>query len=260
MSNRRLATAQDRRLASGTRWRLRLLDGFCLTGPSGPVSLQPAAARLLALLAMLEVPAPRSRVASTLWLETTDRQAGANLRSLLWRVQQRHEDLLEVTFDGVRLSDCVSTDLWSCRVRARAILEDRLEPEPGDISLMAAELLPDWYDEWVIMQRERERQRRLHALEALCVWFSRQGRHALGLDAGLAAIAADPLRESAHRTVIAAHLAEGNGTEALRQYRHYARLLEAEMGLHPSAEMRRLVMPLLSDQARVAPQSAARTA
>ncbi len=233
------------------RWWLRTLDGFELVAPSGPVTLQPAAARLLALLAVQGSAVQRIRLAGTLWPDTTDRQAAANLRSLLWRVQGHYEHLIEVTATSVWLDGAVRTDLWSCHQRAIALLEGRLDPEANDIDLLSAELLPDWCEEWVEVVRERLRQRSLHALEVLCSWFTAHGQHALGLDAGLAAIAADPLRESAHRVVIAAHLSEGNHSEALRHYEHYRRLLHDELGLGPSAEMRDLVAHLLPTQRHV---------
>ena len=62
---------------------------------------------------------------------------------------------------------------------------------------------------------------------------------------GLAAVAGEPLRESAHRTLIRAHLAEGNPGEAVRQYHLYRRLLVGELALEPSAAIRGLVQPLL---------------
>ena len=64
------------------------------------------------------------------------------------------------------------------------------------------------------------------------------------MDAGLAAISGEPLRESAHRVLIEAHLAEGNASEALRQYETYRRLLDEELGLAPSPRMRALVASL----------------
>src|SRR4029077_18810447 len=52
--------------------------------------------------------------------------------------------------------------------------------------------------------------------------------------AGLAAVAGEPLRESSHRAVIRAHLADGNVAEAVRQYRLCRRLLNDHLGLEPS--------------------------
>jgi DNA-binding SARP family transcriptional activator len=61
------------------------------------------------------------------------------------------------------------------------------------------------------------------------------------VEAGLAAVRAEPLRESAHRTLVRAHLAEGNRFEANRQYHNCRRLLQAELGLEPSRGLRELI-------------------
>jgi DNA-binding SARP family transcriptional activator len=64
------------------------------------------------------------------------------------------------------------------------------------------------------------------------------------MEVGLASIAGEPLRESAHRAVIRIHLAEGNKAEAFRQYRLYRTLLHDQLGLSPSAQMEELVRGL----------------
>jgi DNA-binding SARP family transcriptional activator len=97
----------------------------------------------------------------------------------------------------------------------------------------AAEILPGWYDDCVITERERIRQRLLHALEALGRRFLERNRPADAAEAALNAIRIEPLRESAQRLLIDAHLAEGNVSEALRIYRAYAALLRAELGIAP---------------------------
>ena len=109
---------------------------------------------------------------------------------------------------------------------------------PSDLT---NDLLPDWYDEWVLDQRESLRQIRLHGLEALSAVLSRAGRHAEAVQAALAAISMEPLRETAHRTLIQAHLAEGNCSEARRQFYLCQRLLREELGVEPSESMRRLI-------------------
>ena len=64
------------------------------------------------------------------------------------------------------------------------------------------------------------------------------------LEAGLAAIAIEPVRESAHRTVIEVYIAEGNAGCALRHYHRYRGLIRRELGVGPSREMVQLVHPL----------------
>ena len=82
--------------------------------------------------------------------------------------------------------------------------------------------------------RERFRQRMLHALEALSRHLTASGRAGEAIDAAMAAIAWEPLRESARRVLIEAHLREHNEVEARRAYADYARLVRTELGLDPA--------------------------
>jgi DNA-binding SARP family transcriptional activator len=105
----------------------------------------------------------------------------------------------------------------------------------------ASDLLPDWYDDWLHDEREGLRQTRLHALESLARGLSASGRHADAIQAALAAIRLEPLRETAHRTLIEIHLAEGNWSEAWRQFKRCQRLLREELGVEPADSMRHLL-------------------
>jgi DNA-binding SARP family transcriptional activator len=59
----------------------------------------------------------------------------------------------------------------------------------------------------------------------------------------MAAVRADPLRESAHAALIRVHLAEHNQSEALREFKRYQDLLRAELNIEPTAQLHRLVQP-----------------
>jgi DNA-binding SARP family transcriptional activator len=105
----------------------------------------------------------------------------------------------------------------------------------------ALDLLPGWCDDWMILERERLRQRVLHALEAQSQELSHRGSHADAVEAAIAAVNAEPLRESAQRTLIAAYLNEGNWIEAERVLEGYRCLLARELGVEPSKELLRFV-------------------
>ncbi|HEV3464041.1 MAG TPA: bacterial transcriptional activator domain-containing protein, partial [Actinomycetota bacterium] len=146
----------------------------------------------------------------------------------------------------LRLADDVDVDLAELAATAGRLEAPGPDGDPHPApALLASDLLPDWYEDWVLLERERVRQLRLHALEALCQRLTGAGRYGQAVQAGLAAVAGEPLRESAHRTLIQAHLAEGNPGEALRQYRLYTRLLADELAIEPSAAIRAMVAPLL---------------
>ncbi len=220
---------------------LRLLGGFRLRCHGEAVAPPTSAQRLLALLALHERALSRSFVAGTLWTDSSERHATGSLRSALWRLRQADPDLVETSAGRLGLGPEV-------RVDVRHMLDaSRRVQTTGDVDqdLFGHDLLPDWYDDWVMLERERLRQIRLGALEALALRLIDEGDCAAAVRAGMAAVGCEALRESSHRVLVRAHLADGNYGEALRQYRLYAGLLRDEMGLAPSPLMEDLVAPLM---------------
>jgi DNA-binding SARP family transcriptional activator len=230
--------------AGGSRPQLTLglLGGFRLCRNSEVLVLSLVDQRLVAFLAVHNRPLQRSFVAGNLWIESREERASGNLRTALWRLRHVDHRLIEASRNHLALAPAVAIDLHDAIARARNVLRDDGSILGDDESMrLAGDLLPDWYDDWVLIERERFRQLRLHALESLCAAFLDVGAHGLAVEAGLACVAADPLRESAHRALIKVHIAEGNPAEAVRQYRLYQRLVADELGLRPSAELQQLV-------------------
>ncbi len=225
--------------------QLDLLGGFRLRCRGAPVTAPSSAQRLLALLALRERSVSRSYVAGTLWLDSSERHATGSLRSALWRVRQADPALVEVDGNRLGLGAGVAVDVRGMMAASRQVGQ-RGGPVAGvDERLFAHDLLPDWYDDWVLLERERLRQVRLIALEQLADRLIDGGDYPGAVRAGMAAVHCELLRESSHRVLIRAHVAEGNYGEALRQYHLYARLLGDELGLRPSPMMEELVAPLM---------------
>jgi DNA-binding SARP family transcriptional activator len=226
--------------------RLNLLRGFELRRGDRLVPMVAGAQRLAALVALQQRMVSRSFVAGTLWPEAPTFRANANLRSALWRVQGSCRQLIQASSQHLGLSPHVIVDVHAAASLANRML-NRFEPlrdEDLDTAMrlsLSSDLLPDWYDDWVLVEREHFRQLRLHALEALCQRLTNAKRYGEAVDAGLAAVQSEPLRESAHRVLIQAHLAEGNQWEAVRQYRLCRRLLLNELGVEPSPEITELL-------------------
>lgn len=226
----------------GCPWELSLLGGFALRREGSEVGVTQRAQQLLALLALSPGPQERLYVAGLLWSETNDERAGAALRTTLWRMRALGPGLVRCEGNHLALHESVRVDLAELSVRAHHALADD-DVDAADLGPLqeAGELLPGWYGDWLLLEREHLRQLRLHALEKLSARLSATGRHASAVEAGLAAIICEPLRESAHRVVAAAHLAEGNAAEALRQYHACEALLDAHLGLRPSESFDELV-------------------
>ena len=228
---------------------LSLLGGFELRVQGRIVVVPVAVQRLLALLVIKGRAQHRSTVATTLWLDTSEDHAARNLRTTLWRARKLDEDLVEANGSYLTVHQALNVDVDSAVRRAAQLLEpvtslDENSAAVSDfagINVLGGELLPDWPEDWVMIERERLRQLRMHALEALCERLTAARRYAHAVEAGLAAVAMEPLRESADRVLIETYLREGNLCEALRHYDGYRELLHEELGVKPSSALTNLI-------------------
>jgi DNA-binding SARP family transcriptional activator len=217
---------------------VNLLKSFCLTNHSGPVSLPLSAQRLVAFLALSDQPVSRAHVAAVLWREYPDERASANLRSALWRLRRPGLTVVETRGDQIGLASDVTVDLREAVARAWRLLAGTTDvDDPHDDSAFVWDVLPEWYEDWLLLERERFKQLRLHALETLAERLANTGRFAQSIDAALAAVQVDPLRETAHVALIKAYVAEGNPSQAIQQYRRYCDVLHRELGLQPLASI-----------------------
>lgn len=240
--------------ARSRRVRLRVLGRFELLCDGIRVPVPMSAQRVAAFVGLHERPLERAYVAGSLWLDSPEERAHANLRSALWRLGRYGCELVDTRDQLLRIRAEVSVDVREVEASIRAALTGvggHLDP-----ALLADDLLPNWYDDWVLLERERFRQLRLHALEVLCERLTEAGRLAEALDAGLAAVAGEPLRESAQRALMRVHLAEGNAVEVLRQYGLFRRMLREQLGVEPSAQIQELVQPVAAAFAGVRPARA----
>lgn len=217
--------------------RLDLLGGFRLRVGEREVTVSDVAQRVIAYVALQDRPVRRDRLAGSLWLDKTDARAGANLRSALWRLRRQGADVMDLGESSVQLRGTVEVDVREVSVWAWRVIEGRTLPEDLDRIPPAGELLTDWYDEWVVLERERLHQLRLHALEGICRGLLESGRTARAIDAALAVVTVDPLRESAYRLLVEAHLHEGNWSEAVRARSRYVAVMRDQLGLDVGARL-----------------------
>lgn len=191
------------------------------------VRLSLPARRILAYLAVRGDSVARQVASAELWPDSLDDIGRANLRRALWNVPPGW-----IATRGDELVLEAETDLARAEAAAaRAIGGEALTFE--EIKLLSNDILPGWHEEWLLPDQERFRMVRVQALEAACRTMTRGGQYSLATQAGAAALAAEPLRESAAEALIDAHLAQRNRYEALRCYRSLAQRLEAELGVPP---------------------------
>jgi DNA-binding SARP family transcriptional activator len=236
--------------AGSTEWtdppqfRIELLGGFRFTAASAPIELQMPAKRLLATLAIHQKPLQRSFVAGLLWPDVPDERACGNLRSTIFRLGE-----VRAVVEGralLSLHRGAQVDVAAVTHAARQVIAAQTSMPPTDaLDTLAAsgELLPDWYDDWLVVERERFNQVRLLALDCLVRHLLPSGRVAEATVAALAAMAIDPCRESTQQLLIECHIAQGNRDAALRQFRSYASVLK-RLGLEPPSTISAIVAAL----------------
>lgn len=222
-------------------YELRLLGGFDLRRCDEPVDVAPSSQRVIAFLALHDRPLPRAYVAETLWPDTTDERAAANLRTALWRLHVAGHDVVEVVHAQLGLHRSVGVDVRTMDRVARGLRQRGEEPDPGLLDCLRGELLPGCWDSWLVFERERVRAELVHLLEWLGLGALHRGDHHLAELAALAAVECDPLRESANALLIRGRLAGGDHAGAVQHYHRYSRLIDAELGLAPGTELQRLI-------------------
>lgn len=231
--------------------RLGLLGGFEIVNGEARLSMPMGAQRLLAFVALQAGGVHRATAAEQLWPDNRRGRAAANLRSALWHSRRICGfPVVECSGPRLRLASMVRVDLQDVQTNARR-LTDRptadsgRPPEPGAvITALSGGLLPDWSDEWLVLERERWDQVRLHTLETIAQHLMAAEKYLSALQAAFAAVAIEPIRESAHRTVLEIYIAEGNSACALKHYQRYRGLLHRELGVTPSRHMTRLLQTM----------------
>lgn len=188
-------------------------------------------------------------MAGTLWPESSDSHAGASLRSAVSRLDAPSRRALNVTAADMGLAEGVVVDVHGSQSLAHRLISRDAPSSDNDISgpavtALSSDLLPGWYDDWAVIAAEDWHQLRMHALEAVAARLTAADRLPEAAGAAMAAVRAEPLRESARAALIRVHMAEGNQSNALGEFERYRVLLRAELGIEPTARLSQLLSGL----------------
>jgi DNA-binding SARP family transcriptional activator/tetratricopeptide (TPR) repeat protein len=235
---------------------LALLGGFRLqTGTAGPAQLSTKkAAALLAYLALQpgQVHA-RPKLAALLWGDRSEAQARDSLRQALSLVRKALSHAPPRAL--IALEDTIS--LEPTALNTDAIVFEDLAAQPGAealeqaIGLYRGELLEGFqvpapeFESWVTAERQRFREMALVAMTKLLHHHMSVGAVERGIRTAARLLAADPLQERVHRTLMELYCRQGRHAAALRQYRTCADLLAKELGIDPDATTKALRREIL---------------
>src|SRR5689334_14816533 len=138
--------------ATGTV-ELTLLGGFEVRRCGATRALPTVGQRVLALLALNSGPLSRRVVAGLLWPEATENSAGANLRTALWRIRDCDGDLVDCQGTQLGLRPTVTVDVRNAVAEAKSLVRPGPISALPDAVILDGDLLPGWYDDWVLLER-----------------------------------------------------------------------------------------------------------
>ncbi len=204
----------------------------------------------------------REVIASALWEHGTTAQARAHLRKALWQLRNGLGEAsacacLDCGPEYVRLDtaavwcDAVALeDAWSgAHGHAGADLDaDEAEVLAAAVALYRDDLLPGWYHEWCLFERERLQIHYLDLLYKLVGYSEACGAIEEGLQFAEHILAVDPAREWAHRSIMRLRYTSGDRVGAIRQYGRCVRALEREFGLAPSTATEALLVAVRQER------------
>ncbi|MCX6046720.1 MAG: tetratricopeptide repeat protein [Chloroflexi bacterium] len=237
---------------------IRLLGQFTVQMDGLPVEMAARPAQsLLAYLLLNPVAHRRERLAGLLWPDSSEANARRNLRQALWQIRRalgsQADGLLLV--DEITLAFNTASD-YSLDVEriARPLEEAATADDMMEIvSLYAGELLPGFYDEWVLLEREQLQAQFERKLNLLLERLVETRRWTEVLQWGERWIALGYTPEPAYRALMMAHAGLGDRSSVADVYRRCVEALERDLGVEPSAQTTLLYTRLRTGEESPAP-------
>ena len=203
----------------------------------------------------------REKLAGMLWPEATEANARSYLRQALWRIRKAlgsdtstWEQYLLVSDISVTFND--QANFWLDADSLLAVEEGTPREEvAAAVALYRGELLPGFYDEWVLLERDRLQaayhQRMKLLLNSLLA--HEEWEETLKWSEQWIRLGHSP--EPAYRALIRAYAALGDQGMVNVTYQRCVEALERELGLEPAAETERLYEQLRQKHAGPIPGS-----
>jgi len=233
---------------------IRLLGEFVLLANEMPIrSLDvPRLQSLLAYLALHRgVPQSRSRVAYTLWPDSTDAQAHTNLRNALFKLRVMLPEVERFLFierqtlclrpdAHVRLDVIEFEGAMARAEQARCAQDQRGERQALEAAIQCyqGDLLPGCYDEWILAERDRLQQAYRVGMERLIELLEEEGSAQAAIRVAQRLLRQDPLQEATYCCLMRLYAARGDRGAVWRTYQTCVTVLKRELAIEPGVTTR----------------------
>lgn len=213
---------------------------------------------LFIYLALTKRPHQRDSLAALLWSEMSDADAKNNLRQALSNLRKFLDPHLLVSRDTIAFNPkaayTLDVEQFETQLQfSQTNPQNQIEALQQVANLYQGEFLagffvreaPD-FEEWMLAQRARLRERALYALHTLTELYLEQGEYNHTIDVATQLLSIDSWREESHRHLMLALARRGQRSAALVQYESCRQLLRKELGIEPALETTVLYERILS--------------
>ncbi len=196
---------------------------------------------------------PREVLIDLLWPESTPAAGRNSLKMALSSLRHQLEPpgisrgtIVRADRFSVHLNPkLVTTDVAEFEAAQRSAAEAGSDTERAEclaeaVELYGGELLPGYYQDWIIPEQRRLADLYYRTVRWLTAYLEQAGEWEHALECARRAVSADPLREEAHQDLIRLLAASGQPSEAVRQYQELERILKEELDATPSVAVREL--------------------
>jgi DNA-binding SARP family transcriptional activator len=257
---------------------IRLFGGLSLERDGQKVAYVPSR-RVQDLLAYLLLNRrtlhAREQLAGLFWCDADMDRARHSLNTTLWRLKGILTESWSPVQTYLRLDSRyigfnIASNCWLDVAEFEQRCDLAEEGDPGiperraaifrqAIDVYQGDLLPDCFEDWCLVERERLQCRYLRALNWLVSYHRERNDYDVAIPCALRILACDPVREDVHRDVMAMYLATQQPSLALRQYRTCEATIRKEFGADVMPETKALVTSLMLKH-RVVPNPEAEAA
>jgi predicted ATPase/DNA-binding SARP family transcriptional activator len=232
---------------------VRLLGKFDVRsdGKSIAITSRPAQSLFAYLILNAGTSHRREKLAGMLWPDSLEETARDNLRHALWRVRKALPASRQLTTEYILADDLsiafnASADYWLDASELEKLSENASTDElVAVLSQFQGELLPGFYDEWVLLEREHLYSIFEHHMARLMSLLQEEKRWLDILDWAERWIKLGQKPEPAYRALMYAHAAKGDMSKVAATYERCVKSLR-EFGMEPSEPTKELYKNLKS--------------
>ncbi len=219
---------------------VRLLGQFEVNkeGERIDIPSRPAQSLLAYLILRAGTAHRREKLAGLLWPDSDEKNARGNLRHAIWRLRQAigaeyiPSDKISLSFDADR-------EYWLDSAVVEREGQSSTDELMGDLAVYGGELLPGFYDDWTVLDRERLRAVFEGKIQTLLDKLLAEQRWQEASEWGERWIALGHVPEPAYRSMMIAAAGMGDAASVAEIYRRCEGALRMELGVEPSDRTRR---------------------